>query len=225
MIRINLHDYRDELRKIEIQKRVVKSLAIIIVAIFFILASWLNEQAKLDLVKSETRKLQSQIAALTSEVNLVKEMGGKVARLESIVLTIEGLREKQLPASTIIGDLNLMVPEGLWLHGIVQRDLDYLKKKIKKFPTIMFGEPVKKKKKRKRKRKREKQVVYQDFVEVTGYALTESGVAEYLERLQKIPYYKATFLYKLSRTYIGGQAVHKFAIYCYMPEKKKKKAA
>jgi len=34
MIRINLHDYRDELRKIEIQKRVVKSLAIIIVAIF-----------------------------------------------------------------------------------------------------------------------------------------------------------------------------------------------
>jgi outer membrane murein-binding lipoprotein Lpp len=221
MIRINLHDYRDELRKIEIQKRVVKSLAIIIVAIFFILASWLNEQAKLDLVKSETRKLQSQVAALTSEVNLVKEMGGKVGRLESIVLTIEGLREKQLPASTIIGDLNLMVPEGLWLHGIVQRDLDYLKKKIKKFPTIMFGEPVKKK----RKRKRKKQVVYQDFVEVTGYALTESGVAEYLERLQKIPYYKATFLYKLSRTYIGGQAVHKFAIYCYMPEKKKKKAA
>jgi outer membrane murein-binding lipoprotein Lpp len=113
MIRINLHDYRDELRKIEIQKRVVKSLAIIIVAIFFILASWLNEQAKLDLVKSETRKLQSQVAALTSEINLVKEMGGKVARLESIVLTIEGLREKQLPASTIIGDLNLMVPEGL----------------------------------------------------------------------------------------------------------------
>ena len=55
MIRINLHDYHDELRKIEIQKRVVKSLAIIIVAIFFILASWLNEQAKLDLVKSETR--------------------------------------------------------------------------------------------------------------------------------------------------------------------------
>ena len=74
MIRINLHDYRDELRKIEIQKRVVKSLAIIIVAIFFILASWLNEQAKLDLVKSETRKLQSQVAALKSQVEKVKKM-------------------------------------------------------------------------------------------------------------------------------------------------------
>ena len=74
MIRINLHDYHDELRKIEIQKRVVKSLAIIIVAIFFILASWLNEQAKLDLVKSETRKLQSQVAALKSQVEKVKKM-------------------------------------------------------------------------------------------------------------------------------------------------------
>lgn len=221
MIRINLHDYRYELRKIEIQKRLVKSFGIIIVAIFFILASWLNEQAKLDSLTSETRKLQSQVAALTSEVNLVKKMGDKAARLESIVLTIEGLREKQLPASTIIGDLNLLVPEGLWLHGIVQRDLEYLKKKIKKFPTIMFGDPVKKKKKRRRKGK--KQDPYQDFVEVTGYALTESGVTEYLERLQKIPYYKATFLYKLKRTYIGGQAVHKFAIYCYMPEKKNKK--
>ncbi len=219
MIRINLHDYRDELRKIEIQKRVVKSLAIIIVAIFFILASWLNEQAKLDLVKSETRKLQSQVAALTSEVNLVKEMGGKVARLESIVLTIEGLREKQLPASTIIGDLNLMVPEGLWLHGIVQRDLDYLKRKVKNFPTIMFGDPGKKKKKKRRKKK--KGMVTKEFVEVKGFALTEDGATEYLKRLQKIPYYKTAFLYKLSQTYIGGQAVQKFIIYCYMPEKKK----
>ena len=219
MIRINLHDYHDELRKIEIQKRVVKSLAIIIVAIFFILASWLNEQAKLDLVKSETRKLQSQVAALTSEVNLVKEMGGKVARLESIVLTIEGLREKQLPASTIIGDLNLMVPEGLWLHGIVQRDLDYLKRKVKNFPTIMFGDPGKKKKKKRRKKK--KGMVTKEFVEVKGFALTEDGATEYLKRLKKIPYYKTAFLYKLSQTYIGGQAVQKFIIYCYMPEDKK----
>ena len=75
MIRINLHDYHDELRKIEIQKRVVKSLAVVVVAIFFIMVSWLIEQARLDSIKSETRKLESQVAALTSEVNLVKEMG------------------------------------------------------------------------------------------------------------------------------------------------------
>ncbi len=219
MIRINLHDYRDELRKIEIQKRVVKSLAIIIVAIFFILASWLNEQAKLDLVKSETRKLQSQVAALKSQVEKVKKMEGKQRRLETIISGIERLREKQLPASTIVGDLNLILPEDLWLSGIAQRDLDYLKRKVKNFPTIMFGDPGKKKKKKRRKKK--KGMVTKEFVEVKGFALTEDGATEYLKRLQKIPYYKTAFLYKLSQTYIGGQAVQKFIIYCYMPEDKK----
>ena len=74
MIRINLHDYHDELRKIEIQKRVVKSLAVVIVAIFFIMVSWLIEQARLDSIKSETRKLESQVAALKSQVEKVKKM-------------------------------------------------------------------------------------------------------------------------------------------------------
>ncbi len=219
MIRINLHDYRDELRKIEIQKRVVKSLAIIIVAIFFIMVSWLIEQARLDSIKSETRKLESQVAALKSQVEKVKKMEGKQRRLETIISGIERLREKQLPASTIVGDLNLILPEDLWLSGIAQRDLDYLKRKVKNFPTIMFGDPGKKKKKKRRKKK--KGMVTKEFVEVKGFALTEDGATEYLKRLQKIPYYKTAFLYKLSQTYIGRQAVQKFIIYCYMPEDKK----
>ena len=154
MIRINLHDYHDELRKIEIQKRVVKSLAVVIVAIFFIMVSWLIEQARLDSIKSETRKLESQVAALKSQVEKVKKMEGKQRRLETIISGIERLREKQLPASTIVGDLNLILPEDLWLSGIAQRDLDYLKRKVKNFPTIMFGDPGKKKKKKRRKKKK-----------------------------------------------------------------------
>jgi len=219
MIRINLHDYHDELRKIEIQKRVVKSLAVVVVAIFFIMVSWLIEQARLDSIKSETRKLESQVVALKSQVEKVKKMEGKQRRLETIISGIERLREKQLPASTIIGDLNLILPEDLWLSGIAQRDLDYLKRKVKNFPTIMFGDPGKKKKKKRRKKK--KGMVTKEFVEVKGFALTEDGATEYLKRLQKIPYYKTAFLYKLSQTYIGGQAVQKFIIYCYMPEDKK----
>ena len=218
MIRINLHDYHDELRKIEIQKRVVKSLSIIAVAIFFIIVSWLMAQARLDSIKSETRQLQSQVAALKSQVDKVKEMEGKQKRLQTIIAGIENLRERQLPASTIVGDLNLMIPEGLWLGGIVQRDLESLERKRKGFPTIMFGDPGKKK-----KRKRRKGPPPNEFVEVTGYSLTENGVAEYMKRIQEIPYYKTTFLYQLSQIYIGSHAVHKFIIYCYMPEKKPKK--
>jgi Tfp pilus assembly protein PilN len=221
MIQINLHDYRDELRKIEIQKRVVKCSAIVIAAILFIIMSWLLEQVRLDSIKSKTRKLESQVAGLKKQVDKVKAMEATQKRLEDIIRGIESLREKQMPASTIVSDLNLVVPEDLWLSTIIQRDRDDLKKKS--IPVIMFGDPGKKKKKKKRKKK--KQMAPKEFVEISGYALSENGVAEYMKRLGEIPYYKTTFLYKSSLMVMGGQAVHKFIIYCYMPEKGKKKSA
>jgi Tfp pilus assembly protein PilN len=222
MIRINLHDYRDELRKIEIQKRVVKCSAIIIAAIILIVLSWLMEQVRLDSIKSETRKLESEVAALKSQVDKVKAMETKQKRLEAIIKGIDNLREKQMPVGMIVGDINLIVPEELWLSSIIQRDLEELRKK--KIPMIMFGEPGKKKKKKKRRKKKNVEAV-KEFVEVSGYALSENGVAEYMKRLQKLPYYKTTFLYKSSQMIIGGQSVYKFIIYCYMPAKVKKKAA
>ncbi len=221
MIRINLHDYRDELRKIEIQKQVVKSSAIVIAVLFFIVVSWLMEQARLDSIRSETHKLQSQVAALKSQFDKIKKMEGKQKRMEDIIAGIEKLREKQMPASTIVSDLNLMIPEGLWLSSIIQKDMEALKRK--KVPVIMFDDPAKKKKRKKKRRKRGAPPP-KEFVEITGYALTENRVAQYMRKLQKIPYYETTFLYKSFQHYIGDQAVHKFIIYCYLPENKKKAA-
>lgn len=221
MIRINLHDYRDELRKIEIQKRVVKSFAIIIAAIIFIVLSWLMEQVRLDTVKSETRKLESQVAALKGQVDKVKKMQARKKRLESIIVGIDGLREQQLPASTLVSDLNLIVPEDLWLDGIMQRSRGDLKKK--NIPVIMFGNPADKKKKKRKKKK--KGPTPKEFIEITGFSMTKEGVADYMKKLQRIPYYQTTFLYKSSQMYIGGHPVYKFIIYCYKPEKKKKKTA
>ena len=215
MIRINLHDYRYGLRKIEIQKRVVKCSTIIIAAIFFVIAIWLMEQARLDTVRFETRQLESQVAGLASQFQKVKAMVAKQNRMKTIIAGIEGLREKQLPASTIISDLNMSVTEGLWLSSIIQKDAESLRSK--KIPVIMFGDPAKKKKKRKKGATR----AAKEFVEVSGYALTEKGVAEYVKRLQEIPYYETTFLYKSSQAVIGGHAIYNFIIYCYMPEKKK----
>ena len=215
MIRINLHDYRDELRKIEIQKQMVKCFTIVIVAIIFIITSWLMEQVKLDSIKSEIFKLESQVAGLTKQFQKVKAMEAKEKHFEDIISGIEGLREKQMPASTIVGDINLMVPEGIWLDSIIQRDLAWLEKR--KIPVIMFNDPSKKKKK-KRKKKNKSETDPKEFVEVSGYAQTEKGVGEYMKRLQKISYYKTTFLYKSSHMFMKGQSVHKFTIYCYMPK-------
>lgn len=221
MIRINLHDYRYELKKIDIQKRVVKCSAIIITAILLIGVSWLVEQVRLDTIKSEASKVESQVAALQSQVKKVRAMEAKQNRMETIIKGIENLREKQLPAGTIVSDLNMAIPEGLWLTSIIQKDAGELR--AKQVPVIMFGDPAKKKKKKRKKRKKKGKNAkpLKEFVEVSGYALAEKEVVDYMRRLQQISYYETTFLHKSAHSILGGQPIYKFIIYCYMPGKKK----
>ena len=217
MIRINLHDYRYELTKIEIQKRFIKCLVIIIAAIVLIVGSWLWEQIRLDSIKRETSKVQSEVAALQGQVKRVNAMKAKQNRMENIITRIEDLREQQLPAGRIVSDLNIAIPEGLWLSSIVQKGSNGLRSM--KVPVIMFDDPAKKKNKRKSRKKG--LTPAKDFMEISGYALTEKEVLEYMKRLQQLSYYETTFLYRSSQLLIEGQSVYKFIIYCYMPGKKK----
>ena len=217
MIRINLHDYRYELTKIEIQKRLIKCFVIIIAAIVLIIGSWLWEQVRLDSIKRETSKVQSEVAALQGQVKRVNAMKAKQNRMENIITRIEDLREQQLPAGRIISDLNIAIPEGLWLSSIVQKGSNGLRSM--KVPVIMFDDPAKKKNKRKSRKKG--LTPEKDFMEISGYALTEKEVLEYMKRLQQLSYYETTFLYRSSQLLLEGQSVYKFIIYCYMPGKKK----
>ena len=217
MIRINLHDYRYELTKIEIQKRLIKCFVIIIAAIVLIVGSWLWEQFRLDSIKRETSKVQSEVAALQGQVKRVNAMKAKQNRMEIIITRIEDLREQQLPAGRIISDLNIAIPEGLWLSSIVQKGSNGLRSM--KVPVIMFDDPAKKKNKRKSRKKG--LTPAKDFMEISGYALTEKEVLEYMKRLQQLSYYETTFLYRSSQLLLEGQSVYKFIIYCYMPGKKK----
>ncbi|MDE1044250.1 MAG: PilN domain-containing protein [Nitrospinaceae bacterium] len=217
MIRINLHDYRYELTKIEIQKRLIKCFVIIIAAIVLIVGSWLWEQIRLDSIKRETSKVQSEVAALQGQVKRVNAMKAKQNRMENIITRIEDLREQQLPAGRIISDLNIAIPEGLWLSSIVQKGSNGLRSM--KVPVIMFDDPSKKKNKRKSRKKG--LTPAKDFMEISGYALTEKEVLEYMKRLQQLSYYETTFLYRSSQLLLEGQSVYKFIIYCYMPGKKK----
>ena len=217
MIRINLHDYRYELTKIEIQKRLIKCFVIIIAAIILIVGSWSWEQVRLDSIKRETSKVQSEVAALQGQVKRVNAMKAKQKRMKNIITRIEDLREQQLPAGRIVSDLNVAIPEGLWLSSIVQKGLNGLRSM--KVPVIMFDDPAKKKNKRKIRKKG--LTPAKDFMEISGYALTEKEVLEYMKRLKQISYYETTFLYRSSHLLLEGQSVYKFIIYCYMPGKKK----
>ena len=222
MIHINLHDYREELRKIEIQKRVVKASAIVCAIVLLVLVNWAVSQIQLDKVRGETQRLEKAVQALEPQVKAIKKMQSSQTRKEHIVGGIDQLRGKQFPVSKIVNDLNMAVPAGVWLNRVSQ--LTKAKLDNKKVPKILFANPTKGKKKKKKKRRGKKKgkAVF-EFIEISGNALNEQLIADYIKNLQQIPYYKMTFLQKSTQTLMGGYPVYSFTAYSYMPDEKKNK--
>ncbi|MCH8157259.1 MAG: hypothetical protein IID18_05835, partial [Nitrospinae bacterium] len=107
MISINLHDYREELKKIAIQKLVVKAVAVVIVAIMLILGHWQLEQIKLDAVKTEIAELEKQTRALEGQVQVVKKMKTRTKRAREIINRIGALRAEQFQVTQILDELTL----------------------------------------------------------------------------------------------------------------------
>jgi hypothetical protein len=221
MIYINLHDYREELRKIEIQKRVVKAMTVVCIIILLVLVNWIVMQTKLDRVQEETQKMEMAVNNLEPRVKAIRKMKSSTLRREKIVEDIDRLRGTQFPAGKVINDLNIAVPEGVWLERVIQ--LTATKLKNKKVPVILFDNPALSNKKKKRKRKRKKKNEISEFIEISGKALNEQSIVEYINNLQEIPYYKLTFLHKSTQTIMGGYPVYSFTVYSYMPKRNIKK--
>ena len=85
MICINLHDYREELRKIEIQKRVVRATSVICIIILLVLVNWIVMQTKLDRVRKETQKMEMTVKNLEPRVKAIQKMKSSKLRREEIV--------------------------------------------------------------------------------------------------------------------------------------------
>jgi Tfp pilus assembly protein PilN len=217
MIYINLHDYREELIKIEIQKRVVKATSVVCIIILLLLVNWIVMQTKLDRVRGETQKLEMAVKNLEPRVKAIQKMKNSKLRKEKIIENIDRLRGTQLPVGKVINDLNIAVPEGVWLERVTQ--LTVTKLRNKKIPVILFSNPALSKKKKKRKRKRKTKNEIPEFIEISGKALNEQLIAEYINNLQEIPYYKLTFLHKSTQTIMGGYPIYSFTAYSYMPKK------
>jgi Tfp pilus assembly protein PilN len=218
MIHINLHDYREELRKIKTQKRVVKATSVMCVIIFLVLVNWIVMQTKLDRIQEETQKMEMAVKNLEPRVKAIQKMKSSTLRREKIVEDIDRLRGTQFPVGKVINDLNIAVPEGIWLERVTQ--LTATKLKNKKVPVILFDNPELSNKKNKRRRKRKKKNEIAEFIEISGKALNEQLIAEYINNLQEIPYYKLTFLHKSTQTIMGGYPIYSFTAYSYMPKKK-----
>ena len=222
MIHINLHNYRKELKKIEIQKCVVKAISFVGIIVLLVLTNWTFSKINLGQIRVETHKLEKAVKKLDPQVKAIQKIQYSQKRKVKIVDTIDSLREKQFPVRKIINDLNMAVPSGVWLDSVSQMTAKKLEDK--KVPVILFETSNSKNKKREiNKKDAKKENPLYEFIEITGRALEEELIAEYIKNLQGIPYYKATLLQKTKQTNMGGHPIYSFTAYSYMPEGKKKK--
>jgi Tfp pilus assembly protein PilN len=220
MIKINLHDYREELRKIEVQKRIVRGIYLFAIIPVLIAASWLMENMKLEQINVEVRELETQVKALEGDVKEIEGMKAKIKRGEMILAGIEKLRHDQMQATRILGDVNLRVPKDMWLTQITQKSKDDLKRS--KVSNVLFEDPAileqaNQKKKKKKKRKKEESPEF-EFLEITGRAFKEQTVVSYINELETVPYFKLIFLHRTQRQLMGVYPVYEFVIYCYIPK-------
>jgi Tfp pilus assembly protein PilN len=225
MIKINLFDYREELKKSTVQKQVLMSASLVMVFAFMILFSWLIEKSRISRVDMDVKELQQQVSALQPQVNMVRTMQAKQRRVNTILTGIEGLRANQLPATRTLYDVNMSVPDDIWMTQVTQMSKSDLSKG--RVPTIFIDGSVTKVSKKKSKKRNAKtpKTDTKEFIHIEGHALEDDAVARFVERLEEIPYFNMVFLYKTEQTLIGKTKVRKFSIYCYMPANQNKTAA
>ncbi len=220
MFKVNLHDYRYELKKIEIQKRVMKALAIIFGSLALTGIVLLSEQMKADSLGEEIKQLENQIQTLSGDFEAIEKIKGKQKRVEEIIGGITDLRNHQMQAAQILADLNLNVPDEIWLTHVTQKTLEQVINRG--VPIIFVGDPEKLSAEL-RKRKRGEKAPY-EFIEIIGKVFGtygDSAVTEYVRYLETIPYFEKVFLSQTSYDLLGTFPVRIFNVYCYMPAKKK----
>jgi Tfp pilus assembly protein PilN len=228
MIKINLHDYREEVKRSTIQKHVLMSASLAASCVFLILLSFLFEKSQISKVDMEVKGLKVQVNALQAEVNQVRTMQSKQRRVGTILSGIENLRANQMPATQTLYDVNLSVPDAIWLTKITQMSKQELTRGS--VPTIFIdnlgaGGAVKNNPPATPNTANASNAQAKEFLKLEGHALEDDSVARFVERLEKISYFKMVFLYKTELTMIGKIKARKFSIYCYMPANQNKTAA
>jgi Tfp pilus assembly protein PilN len=223
MIKINLHDYREEVKRSTIQKHVLMSASLAASCVFLILLSFLFEKIQISKVDMEVKGLKVQVNALQAEVNQVRTMQSKQRRVGTILTGIENLRANQMPATQTLYDVNLSVPNEIWLTKITQMSKQELTSG--RVPTIFIDSAGGAVKNNPRATANASNTPSKEFLHLEGHALEDDAVARFVERLEKISYFKMVFLYKTELTMIGKTKARKFSIYCYMPANQNKTAA
>lgn len=212
MITINLFDYRQELRKIAIQKQVMAAAFVVIAAFALSGVSWFVEQTKLDGLRTEIAEVEEKVNALDGKVKAIQKMQSQQTRLTQIITGILTLRTDHIPPTQLLFDINQAVPDALWLETVQEVALGDLQRQ--KAPLIFVKDPEPEKKKDEKKDKKpEREAV---FIEIKGKFYSENSVAQFMQNLEKTPYFKKVFLFKTEKPEKEKTPERAFTIYCYM---------
>ncbi len=215
MLTINLFDYRQELKRIAIQKQVLAGASVVVAAFVLCAVSYVLEQTKIGGMNSEIESVQADVSSLDGKVKKVKGLKTRGKRLSGIIEGMRTFRGGKRTPTRLLEDVYRAIPDGLWLDEL--EVMTWKKVKGKGVPVIFFRDPAIKIKSKKRKKGEPKVHDPEDFVRLEGFAFSDQRVADFIEGLEKVPYFKTVFPVRVERA--GGS--REFIIYCYMGENDK----
>lgn len=147
MISVNLLDYKQELRKIAMQKIIINAIGAVLFFIFLIVIYWCFQKIEINYRANELKQLEGQVRELTAQTTKIQSMKLQAKRTEKIIKKINELRANQFQVTQILEDLILPVPDEIWLTSV--RQLGIKEIKGKKIPLIFIGDSKKMKTKKK----------------------------------------------------------------------------
>ena len=220
MISINLLDYKQELRKIAMQKIIINAIGSVLFLIFLIVTYWCFQKIEIKYRANELKQLEGRVRELTAQTTKIQSMKLQAKRTEKIIKKINELRTNQFQVTQILEDLILPVPDEIWLTSI--RQLGIKEIKGKKIPVIFIGDPKKMKTKKKLNKSKNKAQSKQEFLEVRGRLFgkhSDETIVRYIGRLRDSSSFAKVFLHQTSQQQAGTEAVRDFTFYVYMPMK------
>ncbi len=155
MKNINLFDYKQELKRVATQKRVVWAVEIVMLAVFLIIVYCGFQQVEIAYSETELEKLETRVKSLAAETTKIQSMKMQAKRVTEITEKIRGLRAKQFQVTQVLEGLTLSIPDEVWLTSVRQLTLKDVVSM--KGPIIFFGDLQQRMpKKGKRGKKKEK---------------------------------------------------------------------
>ena len=220
MISVNLLDYKQELRKIAMQKIIINAIGSVLFLIFLIVTYWCFQKIEIKYRANELKQLEGRVQELTAQTTKIQSMKLQAKRTEKIIKKINELRANQFQVTQILEALILPVPDEIWLTSV--RQLGIKEIKGKKIPLIFIGDPKKMKTKKKSNKSKNKTQPKQEFLEVRGRLFgkhSDETIVRYIGRLRDSSSFVKVFLHQTSQQQAGKRAVRDFTFYVYMPMK------